>query len=66
MGVIHRGHAMFNSVTDNDRMAEYDSALYFYNESLKIDPNYTKALNERKEVIEEKKGVIGNLERLKH
>lgn len=59
IGLIHRKTAIFHSTTDYARAAEYDTALYFYNECLKIDPDNVQAIQEKNEVIE-------NLKRLRN
>jgi tetratricopeptide (TPR) repeat protein len=59
IGAEHRFRAVFRSTTNQARKAEYDTALYFYNESLKVDPNNAKALREKQEVLENLK-VLGN------
>ena len=51
IGVLHRGNAVFYSTSQNKSIAEYDTALYFFNECLKIAPNNVKAIKERDEVI---------------
>lgn len=57
IGTIHRFNAVFRCKTDHDRISEYDTALYFYNESLKVEPHYAKALKEKEEVIENLKRI---------
>jgi uncharacterized protein YktA (UPF0223 family) len=57
IGTIHRFNAVFRCKTDHDRIAEYDTALYFYNESLKVEHNYAKVLKEKEEVIENFKKI---------
>ena len=52
LGLIHRATAVFHSTNEYERITEYNTALYYYNECLKIEPNDTKALKEKKEVIE--------------
>ena len=53
IGVEHRFRAVFRCFTNQTKKAEYDTALYFYNECLRIDPDYNEALQEKQEVIEE-------------
>ena len=52
IAVLHRSFALFDSHTDQQRIAEYDTAIYFYNEALKIDPQNAKALTGKQEVQE--------------
>ena len=55
IGVLHRSRGLFNCSTNDCRTKEYDSALYYYNECLKIDPTDAEAIQEKKAVIEELK-----------
>ncbi len=40
IGALHRANAVFHCSTNSERIVEYNTALYFYNESLNIDPSY--------------------------
>jgi tetratricopeptide (TPR) repeat protein len=50
IGAAHQFKAVFRCTTDPDRISQLDSALYFYNQCLKIDPNNNKALQWKEEV----------------
>jgi len=50
IGAAHQFKAIFRCTTDQDRIAQLDSALHFYNQCLKIDPNNNKAIQSKEEV----------------
>ena len=50
IGAAHQFKAVFISSTDQERITQLDSALYFYNQCLKIDPNNNKAIQWKEEV----------------
>ena len=50
IGLIHKSHGLFKNY--NNQIAEFDSALHFYNLCLEIDPNYESALLEKEKVLE--------------
>jgi tetratricopeptide (TPR) repeat protein len=50
IGVAHQFKAVFRCSTDQERIAQLDSALYFYNQCLKIDPSNNKAIQWKDEV----------------
>ena len=52
IGVLHRSNAVFRSSTNSARIVEYNKALHFFNECLRIEPENEKALREKKEVEE--------------
>lgn len=52
IGSAHRFNAIFRCTTDSCRIVEYELALKFYNESLKIQPDFADALKEKSEAIE--------------
>jgi tetratricopeptide (TPR) repeat protein len=51
IGNEHRFNAIFRCTTDIQKVAEYDTALYYYNEALKIVPADSLVLKERDEVL---------------
>lgn len=66
IGVVHRFKAIFRCTTDSCRIAEYDSALYFYEESLKINPSFSEAIREKLEVNENLRELkLGHWENVK-
>lgn len=52
IGTAHRFNAIFRCAKDSCRIAEYEIAIKFYNESLKINPNFADALKEKAEATE--------------
>ncbi|CAN5520169.1 hypothetical protein BH11BAC3_BH11BAC3_13610 [soil metagenome] len=50
IGVAYQFKALFRSSTDQDKIIQLDSALYFYNQCLKIDPSNNKALQLKEEI----------------
>ena len=50
IGVTHHFNGLFRSSTEKQMIAEFDSALYYYNECLKIDPKLKEAIKSKEEV----------------
>ena len=57
IGIEHRFRAVFRCFTVEAKKAEYDTALYFYNECLKIEPNNVKARQEKQEIVKNLKAL---------
>lgn len=51
LNYIDKKKAFLNLGTLYRFQGNYDSAIYFYDESLKVDSNFTKAITEKNEVI---------------
>jgi tetratricopeptide (TPR) repeat protein len=50
IGLTHQFKGVFRSSTEAQAINEFDSAIHYYNECLKIDPNNSKALKYKREV----------------
>jgi len=50
IGSAHHFNGLFNSSTEEQIIIEFDSALYYYNECLKIDPKLKIAIKSKEEV----------------
>ena len=50
IGVVHHFKGLFDSPTEEQVIAAFDSAIYYYNECLKIDPKLKEAIKAKNEV----------------
>ncbi len=50
IGVAYHFGGIFRSSIDDERIVKFDSAIYYYNECLKINPNNASAIKGKEEV----------------